>query len=245
MTGGEQETLADVSAWCRDIARSYRNTPANKIEIEGLKVCDYIDELANRIDAAAKRAEAKWEGAACACVSDAVMSGKIAVEHKPAGNSDALRWALSGIRLWFVAAANVLDEDASARVTPKALRKLAKDCDAALAAPAVDCPPSNVAALRDALVAILNFALACYDKELSEGTQVLNWEAVVVRRCNYSLTKPPRNCDVGTAEEQAERYMKFCKNYPKCIGCPCVGRMQYHQCEFAWSQMPYQEGGAE
>jgi len=51
----ENETLADVLAWCRDIARSYRNAPATKIEIEGLKVCDYLDELANRIDAAAKR----------------------------------------------------------------------------------------------------------------------------------------------------------------------------------------------
>lgn len=56
-----------------------------------------------------------------------------------------------------------------------------------------------------------------------------------------ALAGPLRNCDVGTAEEQAERYMNFCHNYPKCTGCPCVGRMKYGQCEFAWSQMPYEE----
>ena len=60
-----------------------------------------------------------------------------------------------------------------------------------------------------------------------------------------ALSAPPRNCDVGTAEEQAERYMNFCHNYPKCTGCPCVGRIQYHQCEFAWAQLPYEEGGAK
>ena len=157
----DTETLADISAELRDkCATHYCCEEARRKDGEYPDGFDVIDtsELANRIDAAAKRAEAKWEGAACACVSDAVMSGKIAVEHKPAGNSDALRWALSGIRLWFVAAANVLDEDASARVTPKALRKLAKDCDAALAAPAVDCPPSNVAALRDALTPWVSLA---------------------------------------------------------------------------------------
>lgn len=57
-----------------------------------------------------------------------------------------------------------------------------------------------------------------------------------------ALAAPPRNCDVGTAEEQAERYMNFCHNYPKCTGCPCVGQMKYKQCEFAWSQLPYEDG---
>lgn len=60
---------------------------------------------------------------------------------------------------------------------------------------------------------------------------------------NAALAEPVRNYEVGTAEEQAERYMNFCHNYPKCTGCPCVGRMQYHKCEFAWAQMPYEEGG--
>ncbi|MBE6395552.1 MAG: hypothetical protein E7046_00930 [Lentisphaerae bacterium] len=56
-----------------------------------------------------------------------------------------------------------------------------------------------------------------------------------------ALAEPLRNCDVGTVEEQAERYRNFCHNYPKCTGCPCVGRVEYGKCEFAWSQMPYEE----
>ena len=65
------------------------------------------------------------------------------------------------------------------------------------------------------------------------------------RQVDAALAAPPRNCDVGTAEEEAERYMNFCHNYPKCTGCPCVGRMQYHKCEFAWAQLPYEKGGAK
>lgn len=55
-----------------------------------------------------------------------------------------------------------------------------------------------------------------------------------------AIVEPIRNCDVGTMEEQAERYRNFCHNYPKCTGCPCVGRIKYGKCEFAWSQMPYE-----
>lgn len=66
-----------------------------------------------------------------------------------------------------------------------------------------------------------------------------------VRKAKAALAAPRRNCDVGTAEEQAERYLNFCHNYPRCTGCPCVGRIQYGQCEFAWAQMPYAEGGVK
>lgn len=54
-----------------------------------------------------------------------------------------------------------------------------------------------------------------------------------------ALTEPLRNSEVGTAEEQVERYMNFCHNFPKCTGCPCVGLVKYNKCEFAWLQMPY------
>lgn len=64
-------------------------------------------------------------------------------------------------------------------------------------------------------------------------------------KLSAALSAPPRNCDVGTAEEQAARYMRFCRSYPKCTGCPCVGRMLYHQCEFAWAQLPCKDGGAK
>ena len=47
---------------------------------------------------------------------------------------------------------------------------------------------------------------------------------------------PLRNCDVGTAEEQAKRCFAYC-NQQICKDCPCntIGR-----CTLIWSQMPYE-----
>ena len=61
----------------------------------------------------------------------------------------------------------------------------------------------------------------------------------------HALSAPPRNCDVGTAEEQSERYEKFCYAHRSrekgCGDCPLC---DIPCCEFAWLQMPYEEGGA-
>lgn len=66
---------------------------------------------------------------------------------------------------------------------------------------------------------------------------------------NKILSKPPRNCDVGTAEEQIRRFRKFCESeicrrYRCGHGCKatCIDR-----CAIAWAQMPYEaeEGGAK
>ena len=57
-----------------------------------------------------------------------------------------------------------------------------------------------------------------------------------------ALAEPPRNCDVGTPEEQSARMAKFCR--PMCSGCQ-FNNMEGIECQFAWAQMPYEEGGAE
>jgi len=56
--------------------------------------------------------------------------------------------------------------------------------------------------------------------------------------CDAALSAPPRNCDVGTAEEQAKRF-KFskCDEPPKCRPwdeCCLI-------CFAKWAQMPYKE----
>ena len=62
--------------------------------------------------------------------------------------------------------------------------------------------------------------------------------------CDDALSAPPRNCDVGTAEEQAERLRRFCIRQD-CATCPCnIGKAD-GRCEFAWAQLPYEEGGAK
>ncbi len=70
---------------------------------------------------------------------------------------------------------------------------------------------------------------------------------------NAALSAPPRNCDVGTAEEQAERHKAYCRKHytPDALGgncrkCPLKDRRGW-SCQLAWAQTPYeaQEGGAK
>lgn len=59
------------------------------------------------------------------------------------------------------------------------------------------------------------------------------------------LATPARNCDVGTAEEQCDRFLRFCQSRG-CVNCE-IGdgnRAKFPSCELVWAQMPYEEGGA-
>lgn len=56
--------------------------------------------------------------------------------------------------------------------------------------------------------------------------------------------KPLRNCDVGSAEEQDERFTEFCNSFDGCVGCP-FKHQKGVSCSFLWAQMPYKEGGVE
>ena len=57
-----------------------------------------------------------------------------------------------------------------------------------------------------------------------------------------ALAKPPRNCDVGTAEEQSKRFSAFCNDHNShnygCKNCPC--RNSRLSCVLLWAQMPYE-----
>ena len=52
---------------------------------------------------------------------------------------------------------------------------------------------------------------------------------------NAALSAPPRNCDVGTAEEQDARFVKWRYSNPL--------RAELGLDALAWAQMPYEEGG--
>lgn len=56
-----------------------------------------------------------------------------------------------------------------------------------------------------------------------------------------ALSTPPRNCDVGTPEEQVQRFKIFCdsKSMGYCWGRGC------RKCMAQWGQLPYDEGGAK
>ena len=102
---------------------------------------------------------------------------------------------------------------------------------------------SNVNAMREALVMV---------KRLFDGR--LMWQPDIRKAheaVNSALAEPPRNCDVGTAEEQAERFYSFCKKFQSGIQgmcspqCPCIGCRGMCHCLTKWEQMPYEEGGAK
>ena len=66
----------------------------------------------------------------------------------------------------------------------------------------------------------------------------------IARKVNAALAEPVKNCELGTAEEQAERLHRFCISQD-CATCPCnIGKAD-GRCEFAWMQMPYDEGGSK
>lgn len=69
-----------------------------------------------------------------------------------------------------------------------------------------------------------------------------------------ALKQPILNYEVGTADEQSERFENFCLKHigcaeetggRHCVGCPLekASRNITQKCELYWAQMPYTEGG--
>ena len=95
----------------------------------------------------------------------------------------------------------------------------------------------NAAAMREAL---LEASIALSDATHHHMTEDDAKECLSV--VNASLSAPLRNCDVGTAEEQNNRFLKFCESLDCERYCPLF---KAESCELAWAQMPYEEGGAK
>ncbi len=112
-------------------------------------------------------------------------------------------------------------------------------------------PPSNAAAMREALKASRDYFVALREKV--SGCLSEQYLTQRIANIDAALSAPPRNCDVGDAAEQSERLAKFCKaNYEKaekdkhiCSECQfndCIG-----ECPLKWAQLPFtpEKGGAE
>ena len=98
----------------------------------------------------------------------------------------------------------------------------------------------NVKAIREALESVRNW---CLNRLVNSSHQVTVEGLLSV--VNTALAKPPRNCDVGTAEEQARRYEEICDSHT--FGSICSGSgcplYDYDCSPFAWAQMPYEARG--
>lgn len=109
-------------------------------------------------------------------------------------------------------------------------------------------PIGNAAAMREALVGLEK---SVQDFMATKGRNFYPDLAVALEAAAAAISAPPRNCDVGTAEEQAERMRRqFCAKQKRdgiidCSLCP-IRHVYQRDCTLAWAQIPYEaeEGGA-
>lgn len=104
------------------------------------------------------------------------------------------------------------------------------------------CAPCNAAVTREALM-----KAKLYFDHRGEGTNLDDAGMAIdaITSIDAALAAPARNCDVGTAEEQAERHERFCAAHYKadavdaqCFGCPASDKKET-DCEFVWGQLPF------
>ena len=94
--------------------------------------------------------------------------------------------------------------------------------------------------MREALNDIGNACAWIAENCGNEQIATYMWD--LIEKVKAVLPLPRRNCDVGTAEEQAKRFSFFCMRYHGCGKCPLnKGRKD---CKFSWAQMPYDESEA-
>lgn len=84
---------------------------------------------------------------------------------------------------------------------------------------------------------------------LAEARKVIKamggyWAMVTLPIIDAALSAPSRQCDVGTPEEQVERWQAFCDQFDDdCTGCTCdvAACASYTGCFARWAQTPYAE----
>lgn len=107
---------------------------------------------------------------------------------------------------------------------------------------------SNNAEMREALESCLDFIMRL-DRAFNPFMQNLLENAVA--KAKTALATSPRQCDVGTADEQAERFETECKRHDHCT--PCLVHAVWGEfregkpksCQLIWAQMPYKEEGVK
>lgn len=261
------ETLADI---CRELREDARHVGDDIHDDDFWSNDDaalIYSELADRIEAAAKREEIElredeakmllreYAAAPDESLTPSALELKRELLHlapEAPGNAAAIREALRGL----VAAIRDYHENANLYVGRQMLEVLAEPLNAASAALSEkpkQAPPSNAFEMREGMKHMLRMA-----QEAKCTTDSFVRQQLVDNICSAAtafLAKPPRNCDVGTLKDQLARFYEECKFYRKgqtvepCWKCPCSEHGEgTEDCQLKWAQMPYapaQEGGGE
>jgi hypothetical protein len=110
----------------------------------------------------------------------------------------------------------------------------------------------DCAKLRKALCEILSY-IESFHKYITPGKgkklNALFAVADTIRtKARAALAEPPRNCDVGTAEEQQARHCAWCRKHgidgDNKVNCAHPDT-SCDLCALRWAQMPYEEGDAK
>lgn len=121
--------------------------------------------------------------------------------------------------------------------------------EAAVNQPVTNCNRlGNAAKMREALVkadaAFSRISQSAWfvDANFSETKEVMDAGNAITS----ALSSPPRNCDVGTADEQHARFYSFCDKIEECKECPLWrGGGLTSKCCAHWGQMPYEGADAK
>ena len=107
----------------------------------------------------------------------------------------------------------------------------------------------NAAVMREALVKadaafrLISKSAWFIDANFSETKEVMEASNAITA----ALSAPPRNCDVGTAEEQNDRLESFCAKHFRysadnpCAECPIYKDGDSKPCVYRFLQMAYEE----
>lgn len=105
-------------------------------------------------------------------------------------------------------------------------------------------PIGDAAQVRKALEVIRSKAIFMKGMYNVPNALVANLMEIIAI-ANTALAAPARNCDVGSLEEQKERFKRFCAGHPykdggysRCNNCP-FGKSEH--CKLDWAQMFYEE----
>ena len=104
---------------------------------------------------------------------------------------------------------------------------------------------NNYEQMREALNNIGN--AAAWVAENCNDQQTAKYMNDVIEMVQSAISIPRRQCDVGTAEEQDDRFSDFCLKQGMCEKCEIYKRGGgLRLCHLRWAQMPYaQKGDAE
>lgn len=97
----------------------------------------------------------------------------------------------------------------------------------------------NAAKIREALAALVKY--------WDWGGYDAMRESRLKDEARAALAAPPRNCDIGTPEEQARRFELFCDGYKSggeiCVDCPLEANRP-ELCAMRWANMSYDDAEA-